>query len=397
MTGDGAMIDTDALRVLDDEIARIVEHSEARAVQYALALDGRVQHTVARGVADHGSRFCIFSASKPIFASLVLHLASAGRLDLESRVVDLWPEFGEHGKEHITVEQLLLFTAGIPSPWPDTAVAVDPALRRDAIRSWSQETAAGSAYAYHPVSAHWVLAELVRRVTGLDHRTALRELILDPLQLDRLELGVPRDRQHDIVPLELIGEYDVALSSAMLGQQVTEDELEGAAGLALAIGTVPALIEAGVPGGGIVSDAASVALFYQALLHGDERLWDPELLRRATREPSNDLPDPGRGGAPANRTICCLTVSGNGAPELAFPGLGAPLPVRHHGGLTSPRAFGHPGFGGQLAFADPDTGISFALLINGSERDARRGALRDRAIADAVARATTSVRIAVSG
>ncbi|MFK3678713.1 serine hydrolase domain-containing protein [Microbacterium sp. NPDC090218] len=387
MAEDDLMIDAAATRELDAEIARIVAESGASAAQYALAADGRVLHTRALGRATTQSRFCIFSASKPIFASLVLHLAGTGRLDLEAPVVAYWPEFGHGGRDRITVEQLLLFTAGIPSPWPAPPTVLDPERRAREIISWPLETEPGTTYAYHSVSAHWVLAELVRRTTGLDHRQALHELILAPLGLDRLRLGVPAEDQADIVPAELIGEYDLPLSAAMLGLDATAEALDRAAGLALEIGSSPALIEAGVPGGGIISDAASVALFYQALLHGDERLWRSDLLQRATSETRNDLPDAGRGGAPANRTIGSLTVAGADSPEFALPALGITLPVRHHGGLTSACTFGHPGFGGQLAFADPEHGYSFALLINGSERDARRGAMRDRAVADAVARA----------
>lgn len=387
MTEDVSMIGADAKQELNAQIARIVSESGATAAQYALAIGGDVVHANALGSATMHSRFCIFSASKPIFASLVLHLVGTGRLDLDAAVAEYWPEFGAEGKALITVEQLLVFTAGIPSPWPVPSVAIDRALRAAEIAAWPVETEPGTAYAYHAVSAHWVLAELVRRTTGLDHRQALRELILEPLGLDRLQLGVPPEEQVDIVPAEQIGEYDLSLSAAMLGVDATADDLERAAELALALSRSPALIAAGVPGGGVISDAASVALFYQALLHGDDRLWRGELLRRATSETRNDLPDAGRGGAPANRTIGSLTISGAELPELSFPALGITLPVRHHGRLVSARTFGHPGFGGQLAFADPDRGYSFALLINGSERDARRGAKRDRDIADVVARA----------
>lgn len=379
------MIDDLRLSALDEALARIVAESGAPSAQYALALGGEVVHARALGEASAESRFCIFSASKPVFASLVLHLAHVGLIDLSASVASYWPEFGVAGKEGITIEQLLLFTAGIPSYWPQADVAVDRDRRAAELAAIPLETAPGTAYAYHPVSAHWVLAEVVRRRTGLDHREALRTLVLDRLGLDRMALGVAPAQQGGIRPALMVGEYDLAFSAATLGQSFTRSELEALNAPVLDIASDPGLIAAGVPGGGVISDAASLALFYQALLHGHSALWGEELLRSATSETRNTLPDDGRGGAPAARTIGCLTVSGAGAPVADLPALGICQPVRHHGTRTSPRTFGHPGFGGQLGFADPDHGYSFAFLISGAERDGIAGARRDREIADAVA------------
>lgn len=381
------MITEKRLSELDAVLARVVEESGAPAAQYALALNGRVEQAGALGRADADSRFCIFSASKPVFASLILHLASAGTLDLRSRVADLWPEFAAGGKQDVTIEQLLLFTAGMPSYWPARDSAIDHERRAAELAATPIETAPGTAYAYHPVSAHWVLAEIVRRTTGLDHREALRRLVLDPLGLDRMQLGVSPVEQQGIEPAGLVGAYDLAYAEATLGQPLTPAELDAANALALDIGRDPALIAAGVPGGGVISDASSLALFYQALLHGHPALWDEDVLNSATRESRNVLVDEGRGGAPANRTVGCLTIAGEGVPYAEFPALGLGHPVRHHGTRTSARTFGHPGFGGQLGFADPDHGYSFAFLISGAERDGVAGARRDREIADAVAEA----------
>lgn len=380
------MIDDRRIATLDDDLARIFEESRAPSAQYALAFDGEVVHTRTLGAASEDSRFCIFSASKPVFASLVLHLAHIGLVDLSASVASYWPEFGTWGKEGITMEQLLLFTSGIPSYWPDTAAAVDSERRAAELAELPVETHPGTAYAYHPVSAHWVLAEVVRRRTGLDHREALRTLVLDRLGLDRMTLGVAPSQQQDIQPTRMVGEYDLPFSAATLGQSFTRAELETMNAPVLDIASDPVLIAAGVPGGGVISDAASLALFYQALLRGEPSLWGDDLLRGATSETRNALLDEGRGGAPANRTIGCLTVSGNGAPVADLPAIGIRHPVRHHGTLTSPRTFGHPGFGGQLGFADPDHGYSFAFLTSGAERDGIAGARRDREIADAAAR-----------
>ena len=50
---------------------------------------------------------------------------------------------------------------------------------------------------------------------------------------------------------------------------------------------------------------------------------------------------------------------------------------RGFGRAVSPRAFGHNGAGGQVAWADPDNGLSFCYLTNGLDanvlRQGRRG------------------------
>ncbi|MDH3687773.1 MAG: beta-lactamase family protein, partial [Myxococcales bacterium] len=111
------------------------------------------------------------------------------------------------------------------------------------------------------------------------------------------------------------------------------------------------------------------ALFYQALLHGGRgadgtQVWAPETIDGALKVRSGDLIDP-MFGKLANRALG-LVVAGDA--DRAFRGFGH---------TNSPRSFGHLGAGGQLAWADPETGISLGYVTNGFERDpiklARRG------------------------
>ena len=62
----------------------------------------------------------------------------------------------------------------------------------------------------------------------------------------------------------------------------------------------PEVCAVGVPGGGGVSTAADLALFYQALLDDPLGTWKAEVLTDVTSTVRNSFPD--YMGTPANRT-----------------------------------------------------------------------------------------------
>jgi CubicO group peptidase (beta-lactamase class C family) len=344
--------------------AREIDEGVLPSCQLVLALDGEVVHEEVLGEATLQSRYVIFSATKPIVAATVWTLIQEGALDPSQRVADLFPEFGANGKGAITVEQVMLHTAGFPH-----APLGDPHWRTresrvERMTSWRLNWEPGTRYEYHATSAHWVLAELITRLTGLDHREAIRARVLDPLGLDRLQVGVPADQQADILDLEERGSpvtpEEVRAVLGIDALPVTEVTDEALLGFNRA--DVRAL---GVPGGGGVSDAASLALFYQALLHDPKGIWNPELLADVTGRVRNRLPDPLM-GTPAERTLGLVTAGADGKANL-----------RGFGHTGSPRSFGHNGAAGQIAWADPETGLSFVYLTNGIDkhvfRQARRG------------------------
>jgi CubicO group peptidase (beta-lactamase class C family) len=234
-------------------------------------------------------------------------------------------------------------------------VDLDRDARLEVFARWRLNWEPGSRFQYHPTSAHWVLAELLERVDGEDFRAAVRRRVLDPLGLARLRIGVPADEQGDIARPVNVGEPPTAEEwEAALGipgfdvGEVTDEALA-------ALGS-PAGIAAGVPGGGGVSDAADLARFYQALLHDEAGLWDPAVLADATGNVRNRMPDP-QTGVPANRALSIVVAGDDG--KSAMRGMGH---------TVSPRAFGHNGAGGQIAFADPATGVSFCWFTNGLDR-----------------------------
>jgi CubicO group peptidase (beta-lactamase class C family) len=263
----------------------------------------------------------VASATKPIVASAVWQLLADGSLALTDPVADHVPGFGEHGKGAVTVEQVLLMTCGFPSAPMSVADGIDRRRRREQFASWELEYEPGTRYAYHAASAHWVLAELLEHVTGDDFRDVIEQRVTRPLGLPRV-LGIARGGHDGIAQLAL---------PPLEG--FTYDRVE--------------MIEAGVPGAGGVMTAATLARFYQALLHDPAGLWDPAVLADGTGNVRCTLPDPVM-GMPANRTIG--VVVGNGFGSVWG---------------SSPTAFGWPGMGGQVGFAEPATGVSFAFLQAG--------------------------------
>ncbi|HEY1739070.1 MAG TPA: serine hydrolase domain-containing protein, partial [Acidimicrobiia bacterium] len=184
-------------------------------------------------------------------------------------------------------------------------------------------------------------------------------------------LGVPRDEQADICELAKVGEL------------VSADELEKAIGirsLPVTDVTAEALLQfnnpdaraVGVPGGGGISNATDLACFYQALLAGSPALLSANALYEFTVNVRNHLKD--YMGTPANRTLGLVVAGDDGRSQL-----------RGMGRTVSPRAFGHNGAGGQIAFADPDTGISFVFLTNGLEQNVLTEGRRTTAIASRAA------------
>lgn len=353
-----------AVQQLEARLQQEVDDGFVPACQYALARDGEVVAQGTFGAAPQDARFTVYSVTKGVFASLVWQLMGEGLLDPAAPVADLWPEFAAHGKGAVTVDHLLLHTAGFPYATLDVPTLGDRAARVQQMEQWPLAWEPGSRFEYHPLSVHWVLAELVARVTGQDHRAALRERVLDPLGLDRLEVGVPVDRQGDVLPFQETGAPPtVEEVRAVLG--VDSLDLPPEAQIDLTHLDEPHVRVAGVPGAGGVSDAASLARFYQAVLHDPKGLWDPAVLADATGTIRNDLPHGLFGTATRTRG---LEVAGEG--PFAFYRIG--------NGAVSPRTFGHNGAHGQIAWADPESGLSFAFLTNGGDlhflRAFRRGA-----------------------
>ncbi len=350
-----------AVQKLLDQAAVDVDSGRLPSCQLALARHGELLELATFGEATEASRYVVFSVTKALIAGLAWQVMGDGLLTEQTRVAEWVPEFDVDGKRDVTVEHLLTHTAGFPNAPIRSLDGATPEGRAERFAQWRLDFPPGSRTQYHPVAAHWVVADLVEKVTSTDYRVALRERVLDPLGLPRLQLGVPVEEQGDITSLALVESGESA--------QEVPVRVEAATTLQF---NEPEVRAVGVPGGGGVSGAADIALYYQALLAGG--VWDRDLLADATSRVRFDHLDPFT-GVPAHRTLG-LTVAGDDGKAA----------LREFGKDASPRAFGASGLGGQAAWADPDSGLSFCYLTNGMETDVVASFLRSSRLSTLAAR-----------
>jgi CubicO group peptidase (beta-lactamase class C family) len=364
----------EALAALRERAARDVDDGPLPSCQYAVARHGELLAFETLGTVPAGdeSTYVMYSCTKAVVAAMVWALVSDGHLQFTTPVVDVLPAFGPNGKDVVTVDHLLTMTAGFPNAPLGPPAWWTSATRREAFTKWWLDWEPGTRCVYHPSSAHWVLAEMITEITGTDYRAALTERILAPLGLS-MRLGSTGDEQQ-FTRLTLAG-------TPPTPEQI--EVLTGIAGIELPEITDEALLRfndpevraLGQPSAGVVGTAADLAMFYQGLLDDRLELWDPDVLVDGTSVVrTGDLVDPVRGVAALRTRGVQVAGDVGGGTRRGF------------GRRASPRTFGHDGAGGQIAWADPDTGISFAYLTNGMDanpiRMARRGvSLSDRAAA----------------
>ena len=368
-------IDAERLAEVLQRVRREVADGLLPSAQIAVAREGRLALFETIGAATNENLYCVFSSTKALTSAAAWLLIESGDLRVDESVVDIVPEFGTNGKDAVTVEQLFLHSAGFPSAPFRPTDWFDRDRRLARFASWRLNWQPGSRFEYHPASSMWVIAEIIERRSGRDFDAFVREEVTTPLGLPDFHLGLPAEENHRVATLAHHGEPLTSEDYARLGipeppvTEVTEDAI-------LAFNT-PEVRAVPTPGGGGIATAADLALFYQALLHGRSngrrRVWKQETLVNATEVRSGDLRDP-LSGKRVNRALGVVVA---GDEDRNFRGFG------HE---NSPLAFGHGGAGGQIAWVDPQTGISIGYCTNGFDRNPLRLGRRTVSISNRVAR-----------
>ncbi len=320
--------------------------------RFAFAVEGEVVVDLMGGWADRDFQIPfgeatltpVFSTTKAIAAFLIARLVDDGRLSYGQRVAEIWPEFAAAGKDRVTVEQVMSHQAGLcglagpmsAADWFDWDLIC--ARLAEMAPLWPP----GSASGYHPVTFGYLAGEIFRRVAGRTMGVALREDIAGPLGLD-LWIGLP-DSEHRRVA-------DVRRPSALpkLGSLTEPRRLAFLTKWASPGGrSAEAWRRVEIPSVNGHATAPALALLMAALASdgalGASRLLSPGMSAEAARQRI------------AGDDLVLPYAMAWGAGFIRNDGLWIYGPGRE--------TFGHSGWGGSCAFADPERGVSGAYVMN---------------------------------
>jgi len=304
----------------------------ARRGSFALIRSfGKARLQPVATTAEDDMLWLLFSQTKVIVTAALWQLVDQGVLRFADRIADHIPQFARHGKEDITLHQVLTHQGGFPNATVPEEVWTDHELLRDSVCDFTLEWTPGSKVHYHGGSAHWVGAALIEAATGRDYRDVVRDDLLAPVGLDGdIFVGVPPNVQQRCADIHKVED----------DQMVTTDR------------NTPEFRTAGVPGGGGYATAPGMAAFYQMLLAGGgvngNRVLSPRVIQFATRNHTEERVD---GNMGMHRGL---------GPHVR----GTTPTIRGLGTIASPRTFGHGGAGSSYSWADPDSGVSFTYLTN---------------------------------
>jgi len=299
----------------------------------------------------------VYSATKGLAAMTLALAHSRDWLDYEALVARYWPEFGQRGKEAVTVRQLLAHQAGL--------FALDVPLDRELLADFDRLAAAlarqkpawppGERQAYHAVTLGFYENEILRRIDP-KHRSLgqfFQDEIATPLGLDfyiRLPESIPNARLATIAPAGFMARLRGFPPRFMLATVNPRANIRRALRGSELPHHTPHVYARNleVASGGGVGTARAIARAYSVFATGGREL---QLRPQTLQALSAPAISPTRGFYDE----CMLS-------DVQFSlGFMKSSPLISFG---SEQAFGAPGAGGAMGFADPKTGIGYGYVTS---------------------------------
>ncbi|MBG7616254.1 beta-lactamase family protein [Brevundimonas sp. BAL450] len=285
----------------------------------------------------------VFSTGKVVMSLMIATLVERGLAAYDAPVAEVWPAFGQAGKNRITLGQMMSHQAGLAGfdETVDPTVWFDPEAVLERLAAQAPLWAPGTASGYHPITIGYLAGEVFRRLDGRSMGTALRQDFAELFDLD-LWIGLPEDQHDRVAQLRKpsaapdLGTIDAVKKSAFLDR----GSAPGGRGSA-------EWRKMEIPSANMHARADALARIMGVLANGGtldgKVILSPETLAEATRErihgPDRVLPFtiPWAAGWMRNEGL-----------DIFGP---------------NPETLGHCGWGGSCAMADPNTNVSAAYVM----------------------------------
>ncbi len=307
----------------------------------------------------------IWSATKGVAAACTLHAMQEAGADLQTRVADFWPEFGQSGKGAFTLAHVLSHRAGLCALEDASANILDRGSVVRVIENQAPLLPVEAGPAYGPRVFGFLLDEIVRRLAGGECLADYwRRVFAEPLGID-LWIGLPENqnaRVATIIPPRsgppAAGD-ELFLRAFVDANSLTRRAFASPPGiLGISAMNSPQIRAASLPSMGGIASAHALAKFYAVLAGGG--IWEGRVLfkKETLGWMSTRL---AQGFDPVLQREMSFSagfmmdpLDGNGRKIRSLLG-------------PSPSAFGHAGAGGSLGFADPEQGVGFGYVMNQME------------------------------
>jgi len=307
----------------------------------------------------------VWSATKGLGSACLLHALQENKIKIDRRVSEFWPEFGQSGKNDITIAQLVSHSAGLCALDQNAGVTDYPAVIH-ALEKQAPLWPSGSAHGYHARTFGFLIDELTRRICGISISRYWRTIFANLLSLD-FWIGLPEELNFKcatIYPAKAGTPPEPKnrpSGSDFYRDLVTPGTLQRKTftspyGLnAVSDMNKPANRARDFVSFGGIGSASALAKFYAMLANdgeiGGRRLFGDDSIKLMTTTISDGF----------DRVFEIPTAFSAGLMKDSAS-------VRRKIFGPSATAFGHPGAGGSHAFADPENKISFAYVMNQMEQ-----------------------------
>jgi CubicO group peptidase (beta-lactamase class C family) len=334
--------------VVQQALQSLVDEGPELGLQVAAYVNGKLVIDAWAGVADEatGRRvdgdtlFMLSSTTKGVTATLAAILADKGELDYDRSMASYWPEFGAHGKDSVTVREVIAQRSGIPQ----TPVGYTPEWLSDwermcrGIADLTPMFSPGERTSYASLTFGHMIGEVIRRIDGRSIGQFCQEELAGKLGAD-IYLGVPDGLLERVAVLKdgpsAPPEYEARMVGEPAGSQVAE------------VFNRREVQQAAIPGSGGIMSARGLARMYAMLANGGQldgvTILSPRSIRRAAELQSYELDE-------IYRVRVRRALGYRLGPDC--------------GPRSGPSAFGHVGGGGSFGYADPDRQFAIGFAKN---------------------------------